>query len=175
MGTKAVDFSFRVGAPTGTARAGHLHAHVRAPLAIQDNRPRGVIDSQTITDDFEIADLNVRVDSLPHTFPGDITVGFKAPNGYGVDLITFIGGAVAGGGDGDNITNMVIDNQAVGDMLLATNAQAPYTGSWLPIANSPSWPVLGFGPQEPVGELNKMNGASTLGTWRSTRFGSGCG
>ncbi|MET0646556.1 MAG: hypothetical protein ABW208_08030, partial [Pyrinomonadaceae bacterium] len=61
---------------------------------------------------------------------------------------------------------MVIDNQAVGDMLLATNAQAPYTGSWLPIANSPSWPVLGFGPQEPVGELNKMNGASTLGTWR---------
>jgi hypothetical protein len=83
-----------------------------------------------------------------------------------VDLITFIGGAVAGGGDGDNITNMVIDNQAVGDMLLATNAQAPYTGSWLPIANSPTWPVLGFGPQEPFGELNRMNGASTQGTWQ---------
>ena len=61
---------------------------------------------------------------------------------------------------------MVIDNQAVGDMLLATNAQAPYTASWLPIANSPSWPVLGFGPQEPVGELNKLNGASTQGTWQ---------
>ena len=166
LGVKAVDFGFRVGAPSGTGAPITYTRTPGAPLAIQDNRPRGTIDSQTITDDFEIADLNFRVDSLPHTFPGDVTVGFKAPNSYGVDLITFIGGAVAGGGDGDNLTNMVIDNQAVGDMLLATNAQAPYTGSWLPIANSPSWPVLGFGPQEPVGELNKMNGASTLGTWR---------
>jgi subtilisin-like proprotein convertase family protein len=166
LGVKAVDFQFRVGAPSGTAAPVTYTRTPGAPLAIQDNRPRGVIDSQTITDDFEIADLNVRIDSIPHTFPGDVTFGFKAPNGYGVDVVTFIGGAVAGGGDGDNITNMVIDNQAVGDMLLATNAQAPYTGSWLPIANSPSWPVLGFGPQEPIGELNKMNGASTLGTWQ---------
>lgn len=166
LGVKAVNFSFRVGAPSGTGAPITYTRTPGAPLVIQDNRPRGVIDSQTITDDFEIADLNFRVDSLPHTFPGDVTVGFKAPNGYGVDLVSFIGGAVAGGGDGDNITNMVIDNQAVGDILLATNAQAPYTGSWLPIANSPSWPVLGFGPQEPIGELNKMNGASTLGTWQ---------
>lgn len=166
LGVKAVDFQFRVGAPNGTAAPVTYTRTLGAPLAIQDNRPRGVIDSQTITDDFEIADLNFRVDSITHTFPGDLTVGFKAPNGYGVDLISFIGGAVAGGGDGDNITNMVIDNQATGDMLQATNAQAPYTGSWLPIANSPSWPTLGFGPQDPVGELNKMNGASTQGTWQ---------
>jgi subtilisin-like proprotein convertase family protein len=166
LGVKAVDFQFRVGAPSGTGAPVTYTRTPGAPLAIQDNRPRGTIDSQTITDDFEIADLNFRVDSLPHTFPGDVTVGFKAPNGYGVDLISFVGGAVAGGGDGDNLTNMVIDNQAAGDILLATNAQAPYTGSWLPIANSPSWPVLGFGPQEPVGELNKLNGASTQGTWR---------
>lgn len=166
LGVRAADFSFRVGAPSGTGAPITYTRTPGAPLAIQDNRPRGTIDSQTITDDFEIADLNVRVDSLPHTFPGDVTFGFRAPNGYGVDVVSFIGGAVAGGGDGDNITNMVIDNQAVGDMLLATNAQAPYTGSWLPIANSPSWPVLGFGPQEPIGELNKMNGASTLGTWQ---------
>jgi subtilisin-like proprotein convertase family protein len=166
LGTQAVPLSFRVGTPGGTAAPVTYTRTPGSPLTIQDNRPRGVIDSQTITDDFEIADINVRIDSIPHTFPGDVTFGFKAPNGYGVDVVSFIGGAVAGGGDGDNITNMVLDNQATGDMLLATNAQAPYTGSWLPIANSPSWPVLGFGPQEPVGELNKLNGASTLGTWR---------
>ena len=165
LGVKAVNFQFRVGAPSGTGAPVTYQTGPGTPIAIQDNRPRGITHSQTITDDFEIADLNFRVDGITHTFPGDVTVGFKAPNGYGVDLISFIGGAVAGGGDGDNITNMVIDNQAIGDMLLATNAQAPYTGSWLPIANSPSWPVLGFGPQEPVGELNKMNGASSLGTW----------
>jgi subtilisin-like proprotein convertase family protein len=166
LGSHAIPLSFRVGAPSGTAAPVTYTRTPASPLAIQDLRPRGVIDSQTITDDFEIADINVRIDSIPHTFPGDLTFGFKAPNGYGVDVVSFIGGAVAGGGDGDNITNMVMDNQAVGDMLLATNAQAPYTGSWLPIANSPSWPVLGFGPQEPVGELNKLNGASTLGTWQ---------
>lgn len=166
LGTHAIPLSFRVGAPSGTGAPVTYTRTPGAPLTITDLAPRGTIDSQTITDDFEIADLNVRIDSIVHAFPGDVTFGFKAPNGYGVDVVTFIGGAVAGGGDGDNITNMVIDNQAVGDMLLATNAQAPYTGSWLPIANSPSWPVLGFGPQEPVGELNKMNGASTLGTWQ---------
>ncbi len=166
LGTHAIPLSFRVGAPSGTAAPVTYTRTPASPLTIQDLRPRGVIDSQTITDDFEIADINVRIDSIVHAFPGDVTFGFKAPNGYGVDVVTFIGGAVAGGGDGDNITNMVLDNQAVGDILLATNAQAPYTGSWLPIANSPSWPVLGFGPQEPVGELNKLNGASTLGTWQ---------
>lgn len=166
LGTHAIPLSFRVGAPSGTGAPVTYTRTPGAPLAIVDLAPRGTIDSQTITDDFEIADINVRIDSIVHAFPGDVTFGFKAPNGYGVDVVTFIGGAVAGGGDGDNITNMVIDNQAVGDMLLATNAQAPYTASWLPIANSPSWPVLGFGPQEPVGELNKLNGASTLGTWR---------
>jgi subtilisin-like proprotein convertase family protein len=166
LGTQAVPVSFRVGAPSGTAAPVTYTRTPASPLTIQDLRPRGTIDSQTITDDFEIADINVRIDSLPHTFPGQVTFGFKAPNGYGVDVVSFIGGGVGGGGDGDNITNMVIDNQAVGDMLLATNAQAPYTGSWLPIANSPTWPVFGFGPQEPVGELNKLNGASTLGTWR---------
>ena len=166
LGVKAVNFQFRVGAPNGTAAPVTYTRTPGAPLTIQDNRPRGVIDSQTITDDFEIADLNFRVDNIPHTFPGDLTVGFKSPDGYGVDLITFIGGAVAGGGDGDNIINMVIDNQATSDMLLATNAQAPYTGSWLPIANSPTWPSFGFGPPEPVGELNKMSGASTQGTWQ---------
>jgi subtilisin-like proprotein convertase family protein len=166
LGTHALPLSFRVGTPGGTAAPVTYTRTPASPLAFSDNRPRGVIDSQTITDDFEIADINVRIDSIPHTYPGDVTFGFKAPNGYGVDVVTYIGGAVAGGGDGDNITNMVLDNQATGDMLLATNAQAPYTGGWLPVANSPSWPALGFGPQEPVGELNKLNGAGTLGTWR---------
>lgn len=113
MGVRAADFQFRVGAPSGTGAPITYTRTPGAPLAIQDNRPRGTIDSQTITDDFEIADLNVRADSIPHTFPGDLTVGFKAPNGYGVDVISFIGGAVAGGGDGDNVTNMLIDNQAL--------------------------------------------------------------
>ena len=66
LGVKAVDFSFRVGTASGTGAPVTYQRTIPAPLAIQDNRPRGVIDSQTITDDFEIADLNFRVDSIPH-------------------------------------------------------------------------------------------------------------
>jgi subtilisin-like proprotein convertase family protein len=161
LGVKAVNFQFRVGAPSGTAAPVTYTRTPGAPITIPDNSPRGVIDSQTITDDFEIADLNFRVNSIPHTFPGDLTVGFKSPAGYGVDLISFIGISV-GGGNGDNITNMVIDNQATGNMLLATNGQAPYTGSWLPVVNSPTLPP----PAEPFGDLTRLNGASTQGTWQ---------
>jgi subtilisin-like proprotein convertase family protein len=166
LGVVARSFSLRLGAPSGTGAPVTYTRTPASPLAIQDNRPRGTIDSQTITDDFEIADLNVRIDSLPHTFPGDVTFGVKGPNGYGTDVVTFIGGAVAGGGDGDNITNMVLDDEAVGDILLATNAQAPYTGSWIPIASSPSWAVLGFPGAETGGQLLNFDGSSTLGTWQ---------
>ncbi len=33
----------------------------------------GVTDALEITDDFEIADLDFRIDNLTHTFAGDIT------------------------------------------------------------------------------------------------------
>ncbi|HKY42534.1 MAG TPA: M36 family metallopeptidase [Pyrinomonadaceae bacterium] len=153
LGVKAVNFQLRVGAPNGVAAPVTYTRTLGVPLTIPDASFSGVIDSLTITDDFEIADLNFRVDSIQHIFPINVTVGFKAPNGYGVDLIAAIG--LFGGADGPDISNMVIDNQATADMQLATDA--PYTGSWSPI-----WD----GPPDPVGVLNRMNGASTQGIWQ---------
>ncbi|HEU4509008.1 MAG TPA: M36 family metallopeptidase [Pyrinomonadaceae bacterium] len=158
LGARAVNFQMRVGAPNGTGAPVTYTRTPSVPLPIQDLYPRGTIDSLTINDDFEIADLDFRVDRISHTFPADLTVGFRAPNGYGVDLISFIGFNV-GAGHGPDVVDMVIDNQATGDLLQAE--EPPYSGSWLPVANSPSWPS-----PEPVGELNKINGASTQGTWQ---------
>jgi uncharacterized repeat protein (TIGR01451 family) len=174
LGTHAVDFVLRVGAATGNASPVTYTRTPAAPIVITASTPtapanfRGVIDAQTITDDFQIADLNFRIDSITHTFPGDLTAMLRGPNGYGNDFVTFLGGAVSGGGDGDNILNMVIDDQAAppNDLLLATNAQAPYTDDWIAAFNSPTFALpINFGENDPVGQLSRFNGLSSQGVW----------
>lgn len=165
LGASTFDFSYRVGTPSGTG-APITYTRTESPaLTVLDNRPVGVTSTINITDDYEIADLNMRVNNITHTFPGDVVVGLRGPTGYGTTPIAFIGAAV-GAGNGDNIVNMVIDDQATGDILLATNAQAPYTASWKPLGNSPTWPLIGFPPQDAVGQLSRFNGTSPKGDWK---------
>jgi subtilisin-like proprotein convertase family protein len=162
LGPIARNFTIRLGAPSGTA-APVTYSRSSLALSLPNSNPRGVTDSQTITDDFEIADLDFRVDSLSHTATGDVTVGLKGPTGYGTDLISAVGGG-SDGGPGDNFVNTTIDDSAGGDLLLATQAQAPFTGSWRTMFNNASWSAFGF-PTDPVGQLGRWNGTSTLGTW----------
>jgi subtilisin-like proprotein convertase family protein len=166
LGTASKNFIIRLGAPTGTSAPVTYTRNPSPDIAIPDNAPRGVGDSLTITDDFQIADLNFRMDSLTHTWVGDVSVMLKAPNGYGTDLIGLMGDGGLGGADQDNITNMLIDQTAVApnDQRLITAASDPFTDDWLPIFNSPSWTGAGF-PTDPVGQLTRYNGLSTLGTW----------
>lgn len=162
LGPVARTFRLRLGAPSGTA-APVTYSRSTLALSVPNSNPRGVTDSQTITDDFEIADLDFRVDSLLHTASGDVTVGLKGPTGYGTDLISAVGGG-SDGGPGDNFVNTTIDDSAGGDLLLATQASAPFTGSWRTMFNNASWGSFGF-PTDPVGQLSRWNGTSTLGTW----------
>jgi len=124
-----------------------------------------------IADDFQIADINVRIDSLTHTFDGDVTAGIRGPNGYGTDLLALTGWLAGGafqnnGSPGDNFTNTVFDDEAVNDLISATNATAPYTNSYRPAFNSASWgPQLAARPHA-TPQLSRFDGTSTLGTWR---------
>ena len=127
-------------------------------LGIPDNRPVGVSSTLAVADDFEIADLDFRVDDLQHTFVGDVTVLLRAPNGYGADLIWLTGGTLVGGGGGDNFVNTVIDDAAGGDLLSAPASQAPFTGSWRPAFNSPSLGGAVGSPVDPIGQLSRLNG-----------------
>ncbi len=168
LGTTATHFSLRVGAAAGTDPV-VTYSHT-PDLAIPDNHPRAAFDQLTISDDLQIADLDFRVDSLTHTFTGDLTVGLRSPTGaYGVDLISLIGGLIGGGGAGHDLTDMVIDDDLTAtpanDMVEAPNSAAPFTGSWVPVFNA-LWPTFaGFGAQDPVGQLSRFDGLSTQGTW----------
>jgi uncharacterized repeat protein (TIGR01451 family) len=168
LGTKAVDFTLRVGTPGGAGSPITYTGTIAGGLAIPDATRRGVMDTLTVTDDLEIADLNFRVDNLQHTFTGDLTVLLRAPSGYGADLIWLREALFSGGGDGDNFINTVIDDQATQDLNQSTSDQAPFTGSWLPAFNSPVWNLFGdpiIFP-DPVGQLGRLNGTSTKGDWK---------
>ncbi|MFY9554785.1 MAG: M36 family metallopeptidase [Blastocatellia bacterium] len=166
LGASTFSFRLRVGTPSGTG-APITYTRTESPgLTIQDNRPNGVISTQNITDDFEIADLNFRINSITHPFADDIVVGLKGPSGYGMTGIAFIGALVDNGFGGVNITNMVIDDQATTDMLEAPNSSAPYTASFQTVYNHPIWMALGFGPPDAVGQLSRFNGTKLKGDWK---------
>jgi uncharacterized repeat protein (TIGR01451 family) len=168
LGTNSVDFVLRVGTAAG---AGTPMTYTRAipdpGLAIPDDTLPGVTDSLSVPDDLEINNLDVRIDSLTHTFTGDLVFSFKAPNGYGTAL-AYMRGSFIGDSDGDNFTNTLFDDNSVNDLNLSGAADAPYTGDWLPAFNSPIWALFGIpnlGP-DPVGQLGRVNGLSTMGTWK---------
>jgi uncharacterized repeat protein (TIGR01451 family) len=171
LGTTATSFRVRIGAASGTDPVVTYTDTVAPPLAIPDNRSRGAFHQMTVTDDFEIADLDFRVDSLTHTFVDDLVVLLRAPNGVGVDMISLIGLNSVDGGSADNLTNMVIDDDLpfvdANDMIQALNADAPFSRSWVPVYNSPSWADPGFFglAGDPVGSLTRFDGMSTKGTW----------
>ncbi|HKI02764.1 MAG TPA: M36 family metallopeptidase [Thermoanaerobaculia bacterium] len=164
LGTHAVDFTLRVGEATGLGAPVTLTKTVAPALVIPDGDSQGVFDTFNVTNDLEIADLDFRVDSLAHTFTGDLTIMLRAPNGYGTDLI-WLREAVLGGGDGDNFINTVIDDESVNDLNQSFAADAPFTGDWLPAFNSPFWPDFIGIPEDPVGQLSRLDGTSTEGNW----------
>jgi uncharacterized repeat protein (TIGR01451 family) len=168
LGVTATTFSLRVGNANGTDPVVTYTKDTNPNAAIADGVPlASVKDTLNITDDFQIADLDFRLDSVTHTFTGDLTFMLRSPGGIGVDSIAVIGGAIDGG-SGDNILNMVADDDvahiAANDMLVAAPTAAPYTKSWVPIFNE-DWTVVGFPPGDPVGTFDRYDGTSTLGTW----------
>jgi uncharacterized repeat protein (TIGR01451 family) len=165
LGSVTRDLTLRVGTPSGTG-APITYTKSGVGLAIPDVTPTGVFDTLTISDDYEIADLNFRVDSLTHTYTGDLTAMLKAPDGYGGDLV-FLRGTYLARGNADNFLNTVIDGQSTNDLNQAMVAQAPFTGSWAPAFNSALWTLFNDPAvfPDPVDQMSRFNGLSTKGTW----------
>ena len=139
-------------------------------LGIPDDTPAGVSSTLAVADDLEIADLDFRVDNLQHTYVGDVTVLLRAPNGYGADLIWVTGGAVAGGGDGDNFVNTVIDDAAAGRSAfcackpgpihrqLEARVQFPVAGHFARDAGGPDRTVVAAERPQYQGRLDRPGG-----------------
>src|SRR6185369_6795933 len=168
LGTTSVSFTVRVGTRSGTDAPVTYTGDPNPDLTVTSNRPRGVFHQINVTDDFEIADLNFRLDSVTHPAVGDLTAMLRSPSGVGLDLVTLIDGLNDLGGT--SIVNMVIDDDLVAgpttDMVQATTADAPYTKSWLPVYNSPWAAIVNPAiPADTVPNLSLLDGTSTKATW----------
>ncbi len=181
LGTTSTRFQLRVGVASGTDPVVTYTGTPSPGLAIPDNAPRGVVHQITVSDDLVIADLDFRLDNITHTFTGDLTAMLRSPAGIGTDFMSLIGG-LTDGGSGDNIVNMVINDDlavtAANDMAQVLATAAPYTRSWLPVFNAPWTTLAGFPAADAVGNLSRFDGTSTKGAWSilvSDQFASDTG
>lgn len=168
LGTSTQDFSLRVGAVSGTGTPVTYLDDPNPNLPIPDGSPLGLKRPLVIGDEFEIADVNLRVDSVTHTWDSDVSIMLRSPGGLGVQQVGLTG-LLIGDGNADNITGMLVDDDlpvdAANDMVQAPAVLAPFTGDWLPVFNSP-WTVLGIGQQpDSILAFARFDGSSTRGTW----------
>ncbi len=108
------------------------------PLNIPDDTASGVQSLINITENILINDVNATV-SITHPWVGDLTLRLISPFGKSIILSSEIGG------EGDNYTNTVFDNESNSDISLET---APFTGIF-----------------KPFGDLTIFNGEESYGDW----------
>ncbi len=92
-----------------------------------------------------ISDVNVRIDSLLHTYTGDLGLYLIAPNGQSLTLIADKG--VGSQGDGDNFLFTVLDDSA--PQGFTSNPPPPFTGAFTP-----------------YNALAVLNNRASAGTWK---------
>jgi subtilisin-like proprotein convertase family protein len=132
--------------PTGQpAASATTRTSSDVPKAIPDNSTAGVDSTLTLSDPGRIADLDVRVSQLTHTWIGDLHVVLVAPDGTTVTLAQRPGGV---DNDGDDLTNTIFDDEAPA-AIGATGTAAPYTGRFRPQAD----------------QLSRLDGKALAGTW----------
>ena len=94
-----------------------------------------------------IKDLNVRINSIDHSFVGDLKVELVSPdNSTTVRLIEHVGGPNNGG---DDLVDTVFDDEAATTIGSGASA-APYTGSFRPQGD----------------QLERFDGKEQQGTWK---------
>jgi len=109
------------------------------PLAIPDNDATGASSVLAVTDTKTVQKVVVTVNSITHTYDGDIALYLIGPDATQVTLSN------GHGGSGDNYTNTVFDDAAA---TAIASGSAPFTGTFIP-----------------DGALSAFNGKSALGNW----------
>lgn len=155
---------FSVPVRVRTGRPGTTAISVAAtdvPKSIPDNNQTGVTSNFTVPGSGFVSGLNVRIDSLTHTWVGDLQIDLTSPAGTVVRLFD------RHGGSGDNFTGTVFNDNAAVAIAAGT---PPYTGGFKPFQ-----PLSAF-VGEPVGGTWKLTvrdlaGADvgTLNNWRFIR------
>jgi subtilisin-like proprotein convertase family protein len=132
--------------PTG--RPGPPTTHTKTQtVAIPDDNAGGVQSTLFVPVSGRIKDLDVRIDSIDHSFVGDLKVELTSPdNSTTVRLIEHVGGPNNGG---DDLVDTVFDDEATTVIGMGTSA-TPYTGRFRPQGD----------------QLSRFDGAEQQGTWK---------
>ena len=141
-GTQAVPVTI----PTG--RPGPATTHTRTQtLAIPDDNAGGAVSTLYVPVSGRIKDLDVRINSIDHSFVGDLKVELTSPdNSTTIRLIEHVGGPNNGG---DDLVNTVFDDEAATVVGSGASA-APYTGYYRPQGD----------------QLSRLDGKEQQGTWK---------
>ena len=141
-GTQSVPVSI----PTGRAGPATTHSRTQT-LAIPDDDAGGVVSTLFVPISGRIKDLDVRINSIDHSFVGDLKVELVSPdNATTVRLIEHVGGPNNGG---DDLVDTVFDDEAATAIGSGASA-APYTGSFRPQGD----------------QLARLDGKEQQGTWK---------
>jgi subtilisin-like proprotein convertase family protein len=109
------------------------------PIAISANGATGVYNSIiNVAPNLVVTDVNLTI-NITHSWNEDLDISLISPAGTIIELST------DNGGNGDNYTNTVFDQQAT---TLITAGTSPFTGSFIP-----------------EGNLNTLNGELSGGNW----------
>lgn len=108
------------------------------PITISATGVNTYTSTINVTPNLPITDVNVTI-NITHSWDADLDVTLTSPTGTVVELTT------DNGGQGDNYTNTVFDQQAT---TLVTAGTAPFTGSFVP-----------------EGNLSNLNGQLSGGNW----------
>jgi subtilisin-like proprotein convertase family protein len=132
--------------PTGRPGPATTHSRTQT-LAIPDDDAGGVVSTLFVPISGRIKDLDVRINSIDHSFVGDLKVELVSPdNATTVRLIEHVGGPNNGG---DDLVDTIFDDGAATQIGSGTSA-APYTGSFRPQGD----------------QLVRFNGREQQGTWK---------
>ena len=141
-GTQSVPVSI----PTGRAGPATTHSKTQT-LAIPDDDAGGVVSTLFVPISGRIKDLDVRINSIDHSFVGDLKVELVSPdNATTVRLIEHVGGPNNGG---DDLVDTVFDDEAA-TTIGAGGTAAPYTGTFRPQGD----------------QLGRFDGKEQQGTWK---------
>ncbi len=138
--------SVPVSIPTGREGPATTHSRTQT-LAIPDDDAGGVVSTLFVPISGRIKDLDVRINSIDHSFVGDLKVELVSPdNATVVRLIEHVGGPNNGG---DDLVDTVFNDEAATTVGSGSSA-APYTGSFRPQAD----------------QLARFDGKEQQGTWK---------
>lgn len=100
-------------------------------VGIPDNNVGGVDAVFNVPDTGTIADLDVHLVGVTHTWVGDLVMTLRSPAGTTVTLMNRPG-AGSTGSNADNFTGTILDDEATRTIESIVAADAPHTGRWRP-------------------------------------------